>query len=55
MRRVTLPDGTIQDGLPIDFWTIELREAALALGAITGDDITEDILDVIFTRFCIGK
>lgn len=47
--------GTIQDGLPVDFWTIELREAALALGAITGDDITEDILDVIFTRFCIGK
>ena len=47
--------GVIRDGLPVDFWTIELREAAMALGAVTGDDVTEDILDVIFTRFCIGK
>ncbi|MFC1807004.1 tRNA uridine-5-carboxymethylaminomethyl(34) synthesis GTPase MnmE [Candidatus Omnitrophota bacterium] len=35
--------------------SIDIREAAESLGVITGDVFTEDLLDVIFSKFCIGK
>jgi tRNA modification GTPase len=47
--------ATIARQLPLDFWTIDLRMAIHALGEVTGDEITESMLDEIFSRFCIGK
>ena len=42
-------------GLTGDFLAIDLRAALHTLGTITGEITNEDILDSIFSRFCIGK
>lgn len=40
---------------PLELFAEELREAQLALAAITGEFTADDLLGVIFGRFCIGK
>ena len=52
---LTRSEQVAADGLPWDFWTIDLRQAICNLGEITGEQLTESVLDRIFSRFCIGK
>ena len=43
------------DGVPADLIAVDLRDALYHLGTITGEVASNDILDNIFSRFCIGK
>lgn len=45
----------LREGLPDDFVSIDVSEAVEALGEITGETATEDLLETIFGQFCIGK
>jgi len=45
----------LERGVSGDMLTLDLRAALQELGAITGEITNEDVLDQIFSRFCIGK
>lgn len=47
--------NTIESGMPEDFISMDLQQANNYLGQITGDSVDEEIIDRIFTRFCLGK
>ncbi|MBE6067370.1 MAG: tRNA uridine-5-carboxymethylaminomethyl(34) synthesis GTPase MnmE [Clostridium lundense] len=46
---------TLNNTLAIDLSSIDIRDAWSKLGEITGDTLEEDIIDKIFSEFCLGK
>ena len=42
-------------GMPPEIMAVDAASAAEALGALTGEVGTEDVLDAVFREFCIGK
>lgn len=46
---------TIEAGMPIDVIAIYIKEILEELGKITGETVTEDIINEIFSKFCLGK
>lgn len=55
LRHVQEARQALLDGLPDDLISIDVSEAIEALGEITGETATEDLLETIFSQFCIGK
>jgi len=47
--------GTLRSREPVDFVAVDLRRAFSALGHVTDQVAAEEIIDGIFSRFCIGK
>lgn len=46
---------SIENRLPEDFYSIDLMDAYDSLGSITGETIGEDLINEIFSKFCMGK
>ena len=46
---------SIEEGMPEDFFTIDLMEAYTQLGYILGEEVDEDLVNRIFKKFCMGK
>ena len=46
---------TIDMGLPLDLISVDLKEGLDSLSEITGEITSEDVLDHIFAKFCVGK
>ena len=47
--------NSINLGLPEDFFTIDLMHAYEELGYILGEEVSEDLINEIFSKFCMGK
>lgn len=45
----------IDNGLPLDLCAVDLSAALDALGEITGETMSEAVIDEVFSRFCVGK
>jgi len=52
---LTRARATLAQKLPIDMVSTDLRDAVASYGEMTGDTVTEEVLDGIFSRFCVGK
>ena len=46
---------SINDGMPEDFFSIDLINAYTSLGKIIGESLEEDLVNEIFQKFCMGK
>ena len=47
--------SSISDSLPEDFYTIDLTDAYVSLGKILGEEVEDDLIEKIFSEFCVGK
>ena len=46
---------TLTERMPVDLAVVDLRDALHALGEITGENVDEDVINTIFSEFCVGK
>jgi tRNA modification GTPase len=55
LNSLKLVERSIEDGMPEDFYSIDLTNAYASLGKIIGEEVDEDVVNEIFSKFCMGK
>ena len=55
LEAMELVRRSIEDGMSEDFFSIDLMTAYTALGRILGEAVEDDLVEEIFSRFCLGK
>ena len=55
ITNVEKAEESLKNGMPIDIVAISIKDILSNLGEITGDVASEEIIDEIFARFCLGK
>ena len=54
-KSLELVKQSIEDDMPEDFLSIDLMSAYASLGTIIGEEVGEDLVNEIFSKFCMGK
>ena len=52
---LSLVKKSIEEGMPEDFYSIDLMNAYSSLGRIIGEEVDDDLVEEIFSKFCMGK
>lgn len=55
LNSLKLVKRSIENGMPEDFYSIDLTSAYASLGKIIGEEVDEDVVNEIFSKFCMGK
>lgn len=55
VNSLNLVINSINDGMPEDFFSIDLQNAYMHLGYIIGEEMNDDLVNEIFSKFCMGK
>ena len=51
----SMVENSIENGMPEDFYSIDLMDAYEKLGLIVGESVEDDLVNEIFSKFCMGK
>ncbi len=54
-RSILMVKESLEQDMPEDFYSIDLMSAYASLGAIIGEEVGEDLVNEIFSKFCMGK
>ena len=52
---MSMVENSIENGMPEDFYSIDLMDVYEKLGLIVGESVEDDLVNEIFSKFCMGK